>query len=76
MEGGGGGSWVLNLQDSRVYEGDHDVSGPLGDGQPLVVVGQPTRVHQQPALQQVCYMEQQQTRQQQQHQTNLVFHVK
>lgn len=33
-----------------VHEGHHDVSGPLGDRQALVVVGQPAGVHEGPAL--------------------------
>ena len=32
----------------RVDKGDHDVSGALGGVQPLVVVSQPARVHEDP----------------------------
>ena len=35
---------------SGVYEGHHDVSGPFGGGQTLVVVCQPAGVHEGPAL--------------------------
>ena len=43
--------WFLKaLGVLRVDEGDHDVPGALGRLQPLVVVRQPPRVHQHPAL--------------------------
>ena len=35
---------------SGIDEGHHDVSGPSGGGQALVVVGQPARVHEGPPL--------------------------
>jgi hypothetical protein len=41
---------MIRIKNLRVDEGNHDVSGALGDAQPLVVVGQTTRVHQHPAL--------------------------
>lgn len=37
-------------QSLGVNEGHHDVSGPFGHRQTLVVVRQPARVHEGPAL--------------------------
>jgi hypothetical protein len=41
---------MISKTNLRVDEGNHDVSGALGDAQPLVVVGEAARVHQHPAL--------------------------
>jgi len=43
---GGGGS----CQCLGVHKRDHDVSCAAGDGEPLVVVGEAARVHQDPTL--------------------------
>lgn len=39
----------------RVDEGNHDVSGALGDAQTLVVMGEAARVHQHPTLARILH---------------------
>jgi hypothetical protein len=46
---------AVKLKGLRVDEGDHDVAGATGHGQSLVVVRQPARVHEHPALLGVRY---------------------